>query len=888
MTESALRYTNDWGQLVITHELTHIFHLERTRGIWSVAQKIFGRAATLFPNLYDPSWLTEGLAVYEESKLTGAGRIEGSEHRMIARAASIDGTYQSIGTLSLGQGRYPFGESAYAFGSLFVDYLAATQGDSALRKFVDKSAANVIPYLIDIPARQGLGISFTRAWKHFTDSVNRSIAVPDRPPLCRRPLAAAHWRDAACFTTSSIHAGSPIPDRSSTSGTPGRDVESAYRIDEHGRRTRVGRRNSQSANVLLADGSLLYAQLDFVNPYQLRSDLWIQRGRREIQLTHGQRLENPDARADGEIVAVQVIPGATRLVRVSRDGRRITPITSGTYDEQWTEPRWSHHGDRIAAVRWRRGNLSQIVILDSLGGHVDVVASAHSIQATPSWAPGDAGLFYSSDLSGSAQAIYVPLGAESAGPRASFTIGRAQTGRFEPEPSPLGDRLASTLFRSDGYHLGVSQCCDPSRDGWTPAGPPPLVEAPSSTTAPIVVDSSPARPYRAWRTFVPRYWLPIADQGIDGGYRIGATTSGVDVLGRHFVSASLEVPTNHTGVTGNFTYRYAGLGLPVLQVDASQDWQSLGGVFSRIPPRPLVGEIFRRTLTGDVLATWTRQRFRNVLQGTAGFELEYRTHTATPSDTLLAAVDTTGIYGNLVFPTLIAGISFANTQRPPFSISPEDGIAAAVTLRERTRSGANSTGGASGSAVGITALYRSLNLPGFSHHVIALRGAAGWSDERAADYFSVGGVNGQTFEVIPGYVVGEGSTTFPVRGFASSTLIGTRAYTASAEYRVPLALIGRAPSDLPFFLDRTSLSLFGDYGTAWCPTIAIGREVCNRISEAPRLAIASVGAELNVNLGVLSWDSPYRFRLGVAHPTLNAAEFARGSAQIYFATGVAF
>ncbi len=30
--ESALRYTNDWGQLVITHELTHIFHLDRTRG----------------------------------------------------------------------------------------------------------------------------------------------------------------------------------------------------------------------------------------------------------------------------------------------------------------------------------------------------------------------------------------------------------------------------------------------------------------------------------------------------------------------------------------------------------------------------------------------------------------------------------------------------------------------------------------------------------------------------------------------------------------------------------------------------------------------------------------------------------------------------------------
>src|SRR5579859_7055618 len=73
VSESALRYTNDWGQLVITHELAHVFHLDRVRGVWSLAQHIFGRASPLFPNLYAPSWVIEGLAVYYESRLTGAG-----------------------------------------------------------------------------------------------------------------------------------------------------------------------------------------------------------------------------------------------------------------------------------------------------------------------------------------------------------------------------------------------------------------------------------------------------------------------------------------------------------------------------------------------------------------------------------------------------------------------------------------------------------------------------------------------------------------------------------------------------------------------------------------------------------------------------------------------
>ena len=45
VSESALRYTNDWAQSVVTHELTHIFHLDRTRGIWSLGQHVFGRAA---------------------------------------------------------------------------------------------------------------------------------------------------------------------------------------------------------------------------------------------------------------------------------------------------------------------------------------------------------------------------------------------------------------------------------------------------------------------------------------------------------------------------------------------------------------------------------------------------------------------------------------------------------------------------------------------------------------------------------------------------------------------------------------------------------------------------------------------------------------------------
>jgi len=624
----------------------------------------------------------------------------------------------------------------------------------------------------------------------------------------------------------------------------------------------------------------------------------VQRGGHEHRLTYNQRLTTPDARPDGLIVATQIIPGATRLVLVSRDGKTITPITHGYYDEQWTEPRWSHSGQFIVASRWLRGNISQIVVVDTTGLIVHIASSGHSIEATPSWLATDEGILYSSDRTGTAQ-VYLELFDSPLAfyhPARTFRMSHAETGLFEPIASRTRDTLAAVIFRSDGYHLGVGRCC----------GMPPLAASgfgePVATMldtvagrglAPIVFDSGPVRRFDPWRTFWPRYWLPTLNQGIQSGtsvgYRVGLTTSGADVVGRHIMTANVEIPTNNTGVIGNISYQYAGFGLPIIQADASQDYDWLGSVFARDAQRTLLGDLYRRTLNADLLATWLRSRYRSFMSFTGGFALEHRTHSTT-ANVPLSALDSAGTLGAPTFPTAIVALGFNNSQRPPFSISPEDGMTLNTTVRDRFNSGATGNGGASYSTVASAAIYKSLNFPGFAHHVIALRGSAGYADERASGYFSVGGVSGSTFQVIPGYTIGEGHQTFPVRGFAPGQLLGTRALTGSVEYRAPLFMFESAPGPLPFFLDRSSLTFFGDWGMAWCPDIATGREVCNQVNPVltNHLKIASAGGELNLNLGVLSWDSPTRLRLGVVTPTHNGKLFGRSAVQMYFVAGLSF
>ncbi|HZK79014.1 MAG TPA: hypothetical protein VFC35_08900, partial [Gemmatimonadaceae bacterium] len=140
-----LRNYDDWSQLVITHELTHVFHLDRADGLWRLGRDVFGRHPAFFPNASLPSWIVEGLAVYYESRITGAGRLEGSEHYMIARAAAEAHRLPHIGEISRETSRFPGGESVYTYGSLIFDYLSRTRGPAAIPKFVDVTSRAIFP-----------------------------------------------------------------------------------------------------------------------------------------------------------------------------------------------------------------------------------------------------------------------------------------------------------------------------------------------------------------------------------------------------------------------------------------------------------------------------------------------------------------------------------------------------------------------------------------------------------------------------------------------------------------------------------------------------------------------------------------------------------------------
>lgn len=867
-----LRNYDDWSRLVITHELTHIFHLDRSEGLWRVGRNIFGRNAIFFPNAYEPSWLVEGLAVYYESRITGSGRLEGPEHYMIARAAAEAHRLPKLDELSRATTRFPGGESVYAYGSQIFDYLSRTRGPASIPKFIDIASRAIFPVSLNAKAKHAFGISFENAFRDWSDSLTRASVTQSYP--------LSGWRQ---LTSEGRYIESPRWAGDTAilyTAANGRESPALYRAYLDGRIENLGRRSGLDANVPMANGDIVFSQPEYTDAFHYRNDLYRLRNGEETRLTKGARLSAPDVRQDGEIVAVQAIPGSSRLVIVSGDGARITPITVGSAEVQWASPRWSPDGREVASLRVRRGNVTDLVTLDSLGNVKRVVVSINAIVADPSWSPAGDRIYYTSTQSGSTQAYSVSLAGNEIVQLSSST-----TGLFQFQPSQSGNKFAALDFRYDGYHLGFAPApiqgvasntdvvgirskCSNCRLASSQIVPMPELELP------------PTRTYSAWQSLIPRYWDPLITIASGSGNVFGAATSGEDIIGRHSYYAQAGYNTKYHETEAFASYQYAGFGQPYVNTSVEQTFDHFRLANAA---GDNVGRLDRRSRFFDLSASLIRPRARTYASVALGGEMEVRNYNTAP-DTLLTRLP--ALYSRtLNYPSVFASASFSNVQRPALSISREDGVALSATARRRWRTGDAPM--ASNSIISAVSAYKSLDLPGFSHHAIAVRAAGAIADDNAISTFSAGGVSGGSFEIISGVSVGADRRTFGVRGFPPSAEQGIRALGGTAEYRAPISAPSARVPFIPLLFDKISVATFGEAGRAWCPaSAAVSVGVCIGQSR-PQPWLASVGAEADFDTAV-QYDVATRFRLGFAVPVLNREVGRASTATLYFAVGSAF
>lgn len=875
--ELSLRNHEDWNLALVTHEMAHIFHLDRARGWWGLAQKVFGRAVPFFPNAYAPRWLLEGVAIHYETRFTRGGRLANAEYPAAVRALANEGALPSIDAMVIPYPYHPGGNVAYLLGASLVERAVThnpLQGaDVSMARLVDRMSSRMNPWRIDASAREAVGTSFTDLYAAWRDSLTRAAGDDARfhTPDDLRVRTAHGW--TAAFPRFGVDDELTYVADEATRN-PG-----LYLLRDDDTRVRRGRRNSIEANAPVARNATIHAELDRTDPYSVRSDLYLGRGERRTRLSFDGRLAHPDAHtASGRIAAVRTIPGSTELVLLSADGSGVRTLAAGSLDRTWSEPRWSRDGSRIAAARWDRGGRTSIVVLDTLGAEQQRFAPRATDRSTrlavvssPAWLPGDSLLLFVSDHEGRPM-VYrgdVRTGAYD-------RLWETRTALRSPDASRDGSQLAAVELRANGWSVVTRSM---------PALPPLPREAPArdaealpALAAAASNDSVPVEPYRPLRAARPTWWLPLFAVADDNTLLAGAMTGGRDLVGRHAWQASLQQDLLRPEQSGSVAYSYAGLGNPVLSLALQQDWDhfrlvdqlgdSLGGIS------------FRSSLV-SASAYLARPRVRASTYLIVGAEMERSTGRIYPK-ALRDSLADSPLVDSYNFPRVVAALGASTMQRPGLSVSVEDGAAAQVTARQRFNDGLNRS--SVGEMIVQGSAAKSLPLPGFARHVLAVRAAYGAADSRSSEPFAVGGVSGGSLEVLPGFAWGDPQRTFFVRGFAPSSQVGDRAFAGSAEYRAPLMRVARGVGLVPVFLQKLSLLAFADAGAAWCTASPSGSDPC--ISEGARTWLASVGGELLFD-AALQYDQLYRFRLGVAHPVRGLA-FASQGTTIYFTLGNTF
>ncbi len=906
----SISYFDDWMKVVLTHELVHTFHLDMTGALGGVIRAVFGRPPSIwpvFPSAASPTWFLEGMATYFESTLTGAGRVEGTWQEMIMRAAALEGEFGALEDVSGDSPVWPGGHRPYVYGARFMEHMAEVHGEAALGGFARSVAGLWVPYRMNAAARDAFGVSLRQSWQAWSEGMTAAYrTLPDELARSAPVTVGERVEDAGRFAEQAIV--SPDGATLAFMRSDGVDAAQIRVSDPAGTNARrLTRLNGVGGTLSWApDGGLVFTQLDFTDRYRLRRDIY----RAELdgsvtRITRGARISYADASPDGRrALAVQEGGGTNVLALVDLTSGAVTPLTPAAPDRHWAFPRWSPDGTRIAAVRWEAPALMDIVVLDAEGNVVTEVTRDRAVDTTPFWSPDGSMLLWSSDRTGIPNLFAAVLSAE--GPPEIRQVTNVLGGASHPSMDPAARWIYFSSYHADGWHVEripfspgdwfTPQPTSPRFDASRQAEMASVAEAADQAAERAVPDSIAARNYQALPTLRPYYWFPLyrpAEQGTDqsGQARTviarfaGIGLGGTDLVGRHSYNLAGRVAIDGSRFTGSFGYGYRGLGNPVIGLSLSQGYDASSRTLDVSYPDGSTGEFFllERERAAQLSASFLRQRYRtsSALTVSGGLVQEY-----------LTIQDPAGNAGpelrdsHRTLSQLRATLSASNTQRRALSISREDGLRAWASTRIRRQNGLDlDSRGALGvdrsyaEATGELSAFKSLGRLGFANHVLALRFSAGVASGPGANqfHFDLGDAEGSPEPATGLGLFGGSSRLFPLRGYRRNYRSGRTAWTSSAEYRFPIALLDSGLPFAPLFFDRIHGSLFFDAGNAWGPTLGV-----RNYDNPRRETLASAGAELSVIVAPI-YQRGFGIRLGAGFP-LNGGD----GAVFYLRVGNAF
>lgn len=799
--DTALGAQEDWLKTLITHEYTHILHLDAYRGIWKpIRWFMFGKLAS--PAEITPNWVKEGSATLEETLGTEGGRGRAAYSEMLIRTAILTNNFPTIDRADGVHWKWPASQTPYIFGVKFMQYLKDRFGEEKIQQFHRESQKSIFLSAVNTFAIRTFGKDFYTLWREWQADLKKEYSHWEREmqkqgvPSTKVFLGGEDSYSLPTFS----------PDGKKLAYVtyhPKRGSHLWLHDLETGKREKLGPR-VPSQMTFSPDGKfLVFSAISswrrYYSYYDLyRVDLTIKR-RKAKRLTKGERAKDPEFTPDGKKILFVASEGGTdRLKTYDLETKEIEILTKEiTPFSQFANPRFSPDGSKIALSHFINNRGWELCLANREGIFLKcLTANEVPVESRPAWSPNGRYLLFHSDQDGVANIYAYDW---QSGKRERVT--RVTTGAYQPVFSKDG-KLYVRYYNGNGFDIReVPFRLAKSGEGLSGlALTPPVTGEGSRRSESKAGESSlnyASKKYNSLRQplLLPRYVMPGLFV-LDNGLLLTAATGSFDPLRRHdwLGGVTYRTDARHVGYFADYAYRRFlptfGVGINNFAVDRGTISFTTGNSYHFYEERT-------HTYFFTSIPIGKKQ--------SVGFNYFYEDRD--PITNLLPA-EAAALNLN-IFSGFHVAYVFGDTESFPASISP-------IEKGRKLRLVGSFTDSAFGSSRNneqkvFFGDYREY-IPLGNNNVFAFRMAGGiaWGDRIIPGTFSLGGSLGE------GVMVGPASSRyFSLRGLPLSTLSRDRAMLISGEFRLPIVSPQHGVGTWPLFLNNLHLALFGDYGDAW-------------------------------------------------------------------------
>ncbi|MCA9490314.1 MAG: PD40 domain-containing protein [Myxococcales bacterium] len=452
--DSSLQLYEEWNRAILTHELTHILHIDTNEGLVHASRYVVGKIAST--NDVSPAWVVEGFATFQETRHTSGGRGRASYPDMIKRTAVLEDAFPRLGNLDGFQPQLPSGNLRYLFGQDFIQYVADHAGRDVWTTWAHTYGAWWTPGVL-MPTKRVFGKSLQswyEDWKVASfeeyeaqaarvraegESQGRVVSDPDAS--CSAPAFSPDGQRLvwSCYD---VRTGSAMW------MADGEGYAPVKLIQDFGAGTFSWRADSKA---------FVYAGAHVVNQFNVWDDVYLfDVNRRSVSaLTTGARARDPDFSPDGSKLVYVTNRAQDNQLEVMTVDRRRTPLTDHHDHTQYSQPRFSPDGQVLAVSMWREGR-RDLWLVSPEGEPLRRLTADVAIDQDPAWSKDGKWLLFNSDRSGIPNVYAIELATERL-----WQVTNVTTGAARPAMHPDGTRFAYQRYSNDGWEVIVEDW-DPS------------------------------------------------------------------------------------------------------------------------------------------------------------------------------------------------------------------------------------------------------------------------------------------------------------------------------------------------------------------------------------------------------------------------------------------